>query len=89
MFVILVCVMDEDGNLLEEEWVIVEIIGLLVGGYEISVVIVVWFMIWLLKKLDIVYWMWVEVKELLEKEVGFDLVKVVELFFFIVCFNEL
>ncbi|MVF13829.1 cytochrome P450 [Ketobacter sp. MCCC 1A13808] len=88
MLAILARATDEDGNPLEEERVIAETIGLLVGGHETSAATAAWFMIWLLKKPDIVQRMRAEVKESLEKEAGFDPVKVAELPFLTACLNE-
>jgi cytochrome P450 len=88
MLSILARATDEDGNLLAEERVIAETVGLLVGGHETSAATSAWFMIWLLKKPDIMQRIRDEVKASIEKENGFDPIKVSELPFLTACLNE-
>ncbi|AUM12398.1 cytochrome P450 [Ketobacter alkanivorans] len=79
---------DEDGNLLDEERVISETVGLLVGGHETSAATSAWFMIWLLKNPDITQRIREEVKESIAAEGGFDPIKIAELPFLTACLNE-
>ena len=79
---------DEDGNLLAEERVISETVGLLIGGHETSAATSAWFMLWLLKKPEVMQKIRQEVKDCIAAEGGFDPLKIAELPYLTACLNE-
>ncbi|MEE2733271.1 MAG: cytochrome P450 [Pseudomonadota bacterium] len=79
---------DEDGNLLPEERVISETVGLLIGGHETSAATSAWFMLWLLKKPDVVQKIRQEVQASIATEGHFDPLKIAELPYLTACLNE-
>lgn len=79
---------DEDGNLLAEERVISETVGLLIGGHETSAATSAWFMLWLLKKPEVLQRIREEVKASIAAEGRFDPLKVAELPYLTACLNE-
>ncbi|HET8706295.1 MAG TPA: cytochrome P450, partial [Pseudomonadales bacterium] len=78
----------DNGELLDEERVIAECIGLLVGGHETSAATAAWFIIWLLKKPEVMAKIRAEVKESIAKEGKFDPIKIAELPYLTACLNE-
>ncbi len=79
---------DGNGNLLDEERVISEGIGLMIGGHETSAATAAWFMIWLQQKPDVYAKIREEVIESIQKEGKFDAIKVSELPYITACLNE-
>lgn len=79
---------DADGNLLDEERVISEGIGLLIAGHETSAATAAWFMIWLLKRPDVMAKIRAEVKQCIQTEGHYDPIKVAELPYLTACLNE-
>lgn len=78
----------EDGTLLPEERVISESMGMLVGGHETSAATGAWFMLWLMKRPDVLKKMREEVLECIAREGKFDPLKVIELPYLNACLNE-
>ena len=78
----------DDGELLPEERVISESMGMLVGGHETSAATGAWFMLWLLKRPDVYARMREEVMECIAQEGKFDPLKIVELPYLNACLNE-
>lgn len=79
---------DEDGNLLDEERVISEGIGLMIGGHETSAATGAWLGIWMQQRPDIEAKICEEVINSVHEENGFDAVKVSELPYLTACLNE-
>ncbi|CBL45556.1 Predicted cytochrome P450 [gamma proteobacterium HdN1] len=79
---------DDKGNLLSEERVISETIGLLIGGHETSAATASWFAIWLQQRPDVNDKIRREVLESIQNEGKFDPVKVSELPYLTACLNE-
>ncbi|MEZ5507615.1 MAG: cytochrome P450 [Gammaproteobacteria bacterium] len=79
---------DENGQLLSEERVISETIGLMIGGHETSAATAAWFMIWLQQRPDVYKKIHDEVIESMHKEGHFDAIKVSELPYLTACLNE-
>ena len=79
---------DENGKLLDEERVISETIGLMIGGHETSAATAAWFMVWLQQKPDVNKKIADEVIESIRKEGHFDALKVSELPYLTACLNE-
>jgi cytochrome P450 len=79
---------DGNGNLLSEERVISEGIGLMIGGHETSAATAAWFMIWLQQKPDVNRKIQQEVIDCIHKEGRFDALKVSELPYLTACLNE-
>ncbi|RLU04221.1 MAG: cytochrome P450 [Ketobacter sp.] len=88
MLSILARATDEKGNLLPEERVISETVGLLIGGHETSAATSAWFMLWLLKKPEVMQKIREEVKACIAQEGGFDPLKIAELPYLTACLNE-
>lgn len=88
MLSILARATDEDGNLLEEERVISETVGLLIGGHETSAATAAWYMIWLLKNPQVMQNIRAEVKDSIAAEGGFDPLKIAELPYLTATLNE-
>lgn len=88
MLSILARARDENGNLLSEERVISEGIGLMIGGHETSAATASWFAIWLQQKSQINKKIHDEVIESIQKEGKFDAIKVAELPYLTACLNE-
>src|SRR5690606_14642598 len=78
----------DDGELLPEERVISESMGMLVGGHETSAATGAWFMLWLLKRPDVMQKMRDEVLNCIAAEGRFDPLKVIELPYLNACLNE-
>ncbi|PIE40748.1 MAG: hypothetical protein CSA49_06905 [Gammaproteobacteria bacterium] len=79
---------DEDGNLLDEERVISEGIGLMIGGHETSAATGAWMEIWLQQRPDVEAKIREEVINCIQEENGFDAIKVSELPYLTACLNE-
>ena len=79
---------DADGNLLTEERVISECIGLMIGGHETSAATAAWFMVWLQQRPDVNEKIREEVIASIEQEGKFDAIKVAELPYLTACLNE-
>ena len=79
---------DENGQLLSEERVISESIGLMIGGHETSAATAAWFMIWLQQRPDVNEKIRDEVIASIEQEGKFDAIKVSELPYLTACLNE-
>ncbi|MCG8313859.1 MAG: cytochrome P450, partial [Pseudomonadales bacterium] len=79
---------DEDGNLLDEERVISEGIGLMIGGHETSAATGAWFEVWLQQRPDIEAKIRDEVINSIQEEGKFDAIKVSELPYLTACLNE-
>ena len=79
---------DEDGNLLDEERVISEGIGLMIGGHETSAATGAWFEVWLQQRPDIEAKIRDEVVNSIQEEGKFDAIKVSELPYLTACLNE-
>lgn len=88
MLSILARATDEDGNLLDEERVISEGIGLMIGGHETSAATAAWFMIWLQQRPDVNQKIKDEVIQSIHDEDGFDAIKISELPYLTACLNE-
>lgn len=78
----------DDGELLSEERVISESMGMLVGGHETSAATGAWYMLWLLKNPDVYAKMREEVLASIAQEGKFDPLKIVELPYLNACLNE-
>ena len=78
----------DDGELLPEERIISESMGMLVGGHETSAATGAWFMLWLLKRPDVMQKMREEVLACVAQEGHFDPLKIVELPYLNACLNE-
>lgn len=78
----------DDGTPLPEERAISESMGMLVGGHETSAATGAWFMLWLLKRPDVLKKMQDEVLECIRQEGKFDPLKIVELPYLNACLNE-
>lgn len=79
---------DENGNLLDEERVISEGVGLMIGGHETSAATGAWLGIWLQQRPDVEAKIRDEVIESIQEEGKFDAVKVAELPYLTACLNE-
>jgi cytochrome P450 len=79
---------DEHGNLLSEERVISEGIGLMIGGHETSAATASWFMVHLQQKPEIYKKIREEVVECIQEDGRFDALKVSELRYLTACLNE-
>lgn len=79
---------DENGNLLSEERLISEGIGLMIGGHETSAATAAWFAIWLQQKPQINEKIRNEVIDSIHREGKFDAIKVSELPYLTACLNE-
>lgn len=79
---------DEDGNLLHEERVISEGVGLMIGGHETSAATAAWFAIWMQRCPEANQNIADEVIESIQNEGHFDAVKVSELPYLTACLNE-
>lgn len=79
---------DENGQLLDEERIISESIGLMIGGHETSAATAAWFMIWLQQKPEVNKKIRDEVIDSIRKEGHFDAIKVSELPYLTACLNE-
>lgn len=79
---------DENGNLLSEERVISETVGLMIGGHETSAATAAWFIIWLQQRPDVYRKIHDEVLESIRTEGTFDAIKVSELPYLTACLNE-
>lgn len=69
----------DDGKPLEEERIISEAMGILVGGHETSAATSAWHMLWMLKKPDVYAKCRAEVLASIQKEGRFDPLKICEL----------
>lgn len=78
----------DDGTPLPEERVISESMGMLVGGHETSAATGAWFMLWLLKRPDVLKKMRDEVLACIAQEGRFDPLKIIELPYLNACLNE-
>lgn len=78
----------EDGELLSEERVISEAMGMLVGGHETSAATGAWYMLWLLKRPDVYRKMHDTVLESLAAEGRFDPMKITENPYLNACLSE-
>lgn len=78
----------DDGTPLPEERVISESMGMLVGGHETSAATGAWFMLWLLKRPDVLQKMRDEVLQCIAQEGKFDPLKIIELPYLNACLNE-
>ena len=78
----------DDGTPLPEERVISESMGMLVGGHETSAATGSWFMLWLLKRPDVLKKMRAEVMECIAQEGKFQPLKIIELPYLNACLNE-
>lgn len=79
---------DQDGNLLDEERVISEGIGLMIGGHETSAATGAWMEIWMQQRPDVEAKIREEVINSIHEEDGFDAIKVSELPYLTACLNE-
>lgn len=79
---------DANGNLLDEERIIAESIGLLIAGHETSAATGAWFMIHLQQKPQVYKKIREEVIGSLQAEGGMDAIKVSELPYLTACLNE-
>lgn len=79
---------DAHGQLMDEEKVISEIYGFMIGGHETSAATAAWFMIWLLKKPDIFRKIKEEVLAFIERERMHDPLLASELPYLTACLNE-
>lgn len=79
---------DADGKLLDEERVISEGIGLMIGGHETSAATASWFMIWMQQKPQVYQKIREEVIASIANEGKFDAIKVSELPYLTACLNE-
>lgn len=79
---------DASGNLLNEEKVISEIYGFMIGGHETSAATAAWFMIWLLQKPEIYRKMREEVLAHIQKTGTHDPLLASELPYITACLNE-
>lgn len=78
----------DDGTPLPEERIISESMGMLVGGHETSAATGAWFMLWLLKRPDVLQKMRDEVLQCIAQEGRFDPLKIIELPYLNACLNE-
>lgn len=79
---------DENGQLLHEERLISESIGLLIAGHETSAATGAWFMVWLQQKPQVYRKIREEVLASIEQEGHIDAIKIAELPYLTVCLNE-
>jgi cytochrome P450 len=78
----------EDGELLPEERVISEAMGMLVGGHETSAATSAWYMLWLLKRPDVYKKMHDAVMKSVTEEGRFDPLKIAEISYLNACLAE-
>ena len=78
----------EDGELLSEERVIAESMGMLVGGHETSAATSAWYMLWLLKRPDVYQKMHDTVLKAIAEEGRFDPLKITEVPYLNACLSE-
>lgn len=78
----------DDGQQLDEEKVIAEVMAALVGGHETSAATGAWYTLWLLKKPYIVKKMQKEVLASIEEHGRFDPIKITENKYLNACLNE-
>ena len=88
MFSILARATYENSELLSEERIISEAIGLLVGGHETSAATSAWYSLWLLKNPNVVTKMREEVMQSINEEGKFDPLKIAELPYQSACLSE-
>ncbi len=79
---------DEDGNLLDEERVISEGVGLMIGGHETSAATAAWLAIWMQRRPDVNEKIRNEVIDCINAEGDFNAIKVSELPYLTACLNE-
>lgn len=79
---------DAQGQLMDEEKVISEIYGFMIGGHETSAATAAWFMIWLLQKPEIFRKMHQEVVDHIGKNGRHDPLTASELPYITACLNE-
>jgi len=79
---------DEDGNLLDEERVISEGVGIMIGGHETSAATAAWLSIWLQQRPDVNEKIADEVIACINELGKFDAVKVAELPYLTACLSE-
>ncbi|MCG8673693.1 MAG: cytochrome P450 [Pseudomonadales bacterium] len=78
----------EDGELLSEEKVITEVISIFVGGHDTSAATGAWYMMWMMKKPEILAKMKQTVLDSIQKHGKFDPIKIVNDPFLDACLNE-
>lgn len=78
----------ENGELMPEERVISEAVGLLIAGHETSAATAAWFMVWMQQKPAIYKKMRAEVLDCIEREGKLDAIKISELPYLTACLNE-
>lgn len=79
---------DANGQLMDEEKVISEIYGFMIGGHETSAATAAWFMIWLLQKPEIFHKMRQEVLQHIEQVGKHNPLTASELPYITACLNE-
>ncbi len=79
---------DENGNLLDEERVLSEGIGILIAGHETSAATASWLGIWLQQNPDVEAKIRDEVIECIQQEGKYDPIKVADLPYLTACLNE-
>ena len=79
---------DPDGKLLDEEKVISEVYGLMIGGHETSAATTAWLMIWLQQKPEVYKKIRDEVVTFIQKEGKHDPLMTSELPYVTACLNE-
>ncbi len=79
---------NEDGSLLDEERVISECVGLMIGGHETSAATGAWFGIWMQQRPDVNKKICDEVIESMQKEGKYDAIINSELPYVTACLNE-
>lgn len=78
----------EDGELLDEEKVITEVISVFIGGHDTSAATGAWYMMWILRKPEVFQRMHDEVLTSIQENGYFDPVKVVNIPYVDACLNE-
>jgi cytochrome P450 len=78
----------DDGQLLDEEKVITEVISIFVGGHDTSAATGSWYMLWMLKRPDVVANMRTAVEGIISEKGGFDASAVVNHGYLDACLNE-